>query len=580
MSNKYSNEKNILILLGLMKKYGIKKVVASPGATNVCFVTSIQNDPYFEVYSSVDERSAAYIACGLAEESGEPVALSCTGATASRNYVSGLTEAYYRKLPILAITSTQPIGRIGHNVPQVIDRTVLFNDIAKVSVQIPMVHDKDDEWACGININKALLALRKDGGGPAHINLTTGYSEDYSITELPEVQFVENVGYNGNFPTLEGKKVAIFVGAHSKWSDKLLQTVDLFCEKYNAVVICDHTSNYQGKYGVLASAVTGQDKYYASCRTMDVMIHLGNVSGAYIFVYPKEIWRVNPDGIVCDTYNKLRYTFDMEEITFFEKYVAMSKREAKESQYAKEWQNEYNAIISKIPELPFSNAWVAQHTISRLPSNSVLHLGILNSLRNWNFFEGKKELLCYSNTGGFGIDGCVSSLIGASLANKNKLFYGVVGDLAFFYDMNSIGNRHLQNNMRLIVINNGEGAEFRNYNHNAAKLGEKADEFVAAKGHYGKKSPMLLKHYAEDIGFEYMSAQSKEEYLEVIERFVTEKMTDKPMLFEIFTSVENESEALKLINNIGESDSSSIAGIAKGIIGEKKLNTLKKIIKR
>ena len=49
-------------------------------------------DSWFEMYSSVDERSAAYMACGMAAESGEVVVLSCTGATASRNYVSGLTE--------------------------------------------------------------------------------------------------------------------------------------------------------------------------------------------------------------------------------------------------------------------------------------------------------------------------------------------------------------------------------------------------------------------------------------------------------------------------------------------------------
>lgn len=46
-------------------------------------------DSWFEMYSSVDERSAAYMACGMAAESGEVVVLSCTGATASRNYVSG-----------------------------------------------------------------------------------------------------------------------------------------------------------------------------------------------------------------------------------------------------------------------------------------------------------------------------------------------------------------------------------------------------------------------------------------------------------------------------------------------------------
>ena len=106
MGNKfYTNERNVQIVISLLKAHGVKKIVTSPGTTNITFVGSLQQDPYFELYSSVDERSAAYIACGLAAESGEPVGLSCTGATASRNYYSGLTEAYYRKLPIVAIKS-------------------------------------------------------------------------------------------------------------------------------------------------------------------------------------------------------------------------------------------------------------------------------------------------------------------------------------------------------------------------------------------------------------------------------------------------------------------------------------------
>lgn len=95
----YTDERNVQIVISLLKAHGIRKIVASPGTTNITFVGSVQQDPYFEIYSSVDERSAAYIACGLAAESGEAVVLTCTGATASRNYYSGLTEAYYRKLP-------------------------------------------------------------------------------------------------------------------------------------------------------------------------------------------------------------------------------------------------------------------------------------------------------------------------------------------------------------------------------------------------------------------------------------------------------------------------------------------------
>lgn len=124
MGAKYTEEKNVQMLMSLMKQHGVRKVVASPGTTNISFVVSLQRDPFFQVYSSVDERSAAYIACGLAEETGEPVALSCTQATASRNYLPGLTEAYYRKLPVLAVTSTQHAVRIGQNIQQAIDRTV------------------------------------------------------------------------------------------------------------------------------------------------------------------------------------------------------------------------------------------------------------------------------------------------------------------------------------------------------------------------------------------------------------------------------------------------------------------------
>lgn len=119
----YSNEKNSQILIALLKKHNIRTVIASPGTTNINFVASLQHDKHFQIFSSVDERSAAYMACGMAAETLEPVVLSCTGATASRNYVPALTEAFYRKLPILAVTSTQHIGNIGQLIPQVIDRS-------------------------------------------------------------------------------------------------------------------------------------------------------------------------------------------------------------------------------------------------------------------------------------------------------------------------------------------------------------------------------------------------------------------------------------------------------------------------
>ncbi len=548
----YSDKRNIQILIYLMKKHKIKKIVASPGTANMNFVYSVQQDGGFEIYSSVDERSAAYMACGLAEESGEAVALTCTGATASRNYLPGLTEAYYRKLPILAITAAQPEGRIGHNIPQMIDRRHPFNDVAKVSVNIPNIHDEEEEWACENKINETLLELNHRGSGPVHINLVSSDNDNFSVEVLPSARVIHRVVNNSNrFPAIpQTGMVGVFCGAHSKWKETLTQAVDKFCEKYNAVVLCDHTSNYTGKYGVLASLILSQENKLWLHR-FELIIHIGNVSGAYMDIVAKNVWRVNPDGKICDTFRKLEYVFEMEETDFFERSVSMEwKDEEEQVALAENWQREYQRLAGKIGEMPFSNVWIASKTAGKLPENAVLHLGILNSLRSWNFFEVKKQVRIYANTGGFGIDGCVSSLIGASLSDPKKIYYGVIGDLAFFYDLNALGNRHLGKNVRLILINNGCGTEFKNYSNVTSQFGKLTDINIAAAGHYGNKSKTLVKAYAQSLGLEYMSASTKEEYLEILPKLTNPEPTDRSMLVEIFTDSEDESCALKIMKSL------------------------------
>lgn len=573
----YTEEKHVQILIALLKKHGIKKIIASPGTTNICFVASVQYDDYFEVYSAPDERSAAYMACGLSTESGEPVVLSCTGATASRNYVPGLTEAFYRKIPILAITSTQPVDRVGHNIPQIIDRSAEQNDIFKLNVEVSEVHNKEDFWSNEIKINKAILELKHRGGGPVHINLTTTYSPNFNVKELPDVRVINRISYNDNIPEIDGNKVGIYVGAHKKWNEKLIQAVDDFCERYNAIVFCDHTSNYKSKYRILPSIALSQDTYKPACSFIDLLIYIGDISGAYLPMNAQKSWRVNPDGEIRDTFGNLQYVFEMEEVDFFKKYVVLKGNNFTQNTLFDEWKVENDKFFSSIPDLPFSNPWIAQQTAMKIPENSVLHLGILNSLRSWNYFEIPNSVLGYSNTGGFGIDGNVSSLIGASLSNPHKLFIGIIGDLAFFYDMNSLGNRHVGKNIRLMLINNACGTEFKNYNHPGAKFKDEANAYIAAAGHYGNKSHLLIKHYAEDLGFRYISAQNKEEYMNNVDTFLSNEI-NQSVIFEIFTNSENESNAHKLIRNIESSTAGTTKKIVKNILGKHGVEVVKKIM--
>ena len=581
MSISYTSERNTQILIALLKAHGIKRVIASPGGTNIGVVASLQHDPYFELYSCVDERSAAYMACGMAAESGEPVALSCTGATAARNYVPALTEAFYRKLPVLAITSSRPNSQIGHHIAQVTDRRDPMPDIVKMSVHLPIVKDREDEWECVTKVNNALLELTHHGGGPVHINVMTTYSADFSVKKLPPVRVIRRIGHYDTLPVLPKGQVAVYVGAHRPWSERLTRAVDAFCETYDATVLCDQTSNYHGNYRVDAALVACQSQYHPECCSPKTMIHIGEISGAYMSLKPQKTWRVSPDGILRDTFKTLEYVFEMEECEFFEKYLTETRTQEKRTAYFDAWSAEYDRLTAKIPELPFSNIWAAQQTAPNLPKNAVLHLGILSSLRAWNYFKVPSEVSCYCNTGGFGIDGNTSALLGASLVNKDKLYFGVVGDLSFFYDLNSIGNRHIGNNFRLMLINNGLGAEFITGSvAKSAGMGDDTYPYVAAKGHFGSKSKDFVRHIAEDLGFEYLSASDKEEYLDVLPRFTQAELTEKPMLLEVFTEDALENEALEIMRNLETTAVGSMKQLAKNILGEKGVQAVKKILNK
>lgn len=574
----YSDEKNVQILIALLKAHGIRKVVASPGATNVTLVTSMHRDPYFEIYSSVDERSAAYIACGLAAETGESVIISCTGATASRNYIPGLTEAYYRKLPVLAITSTQPLSRVGHHVAQVIDRSSIQNDIAKLSVTLPIIKDNDDLWECEVKVNQAILELNRRGGGPVHINLPTTYNQSFNTKELPLARKIDRITAFGHFPELKGR-VAIFIGSHSNWTKEQEIVIDNFCASNNAVVFCDHTSSYKGKYRLLYP-IAGCQLDFDDSLSPDIVINIGEITGDYynMAIKGKQIWRVSEDGEIRDTYRKLRYIFEMPELVFFNKYI-IKGREGQNS-YLKECKVKLSDLYNKLPDLPFSNIYLASKMAHMIPEHSVIHLGILNSLRSWNFFELPESVQSASNVGGFGIDGGLSSLIGASFANKEKLYFCVIGDLAFFYDINVLGNRHIGKNLRILLVNNGKGTEFKQYKHHASGLGDEADEFVAAAGHFGNKSRTLAKHFAQDLGFDYLCAGNKEDLQEIMDSFLVKKITEKPILLEVFTNSEDESEALKAIMNLQQSAKEKAKEAIKELIGDNKIRGIKRIFGR
>lgn len=561
MNHYYTGEKNHQILISLLRQNNIKNVVASPGTANSVFIGSIQEDSFFDIISVVDERSAAYIACGIALEKGVPVVLSCTGATASREYMAALTEAFYSKLPILVVTSSQSSYRVGHLNSQVTDRSTPPSDVTKFSVEMPSIKNFEDEWYCTIAANKAISELFRHGGGPSHINLITNYSynEEVSLThhELICSRKIERYEEESCFPSIPNGKICIFVGNHHLWNERLINVVEKFCEKYNAVVFCDHTSNYYGKYKNLFPLMINQS-YLAKDRIpayeVELCIHIGEVTGeegSSSMIKSKETWRVSPDGEMRDYFKNLTKVFEMSEYCFFDTYCCLG--DDKENTFIVECDTKNkllrDEITNQMEKMPLSNVWIAQKIAGVIPQNSSVTLAILNTLRTWNYATFENNVHVHCPTGGFGIDGILSISIGASIAAPERLSFCIVGDLAFFYDLNSLGNRHIGNNLRILLINNGCGVEFKKTYAMAYRLlGDDVDPYVAAKGHFANKSQELVKQYVSNLGFEYLTASTKDEFEVNIANFVSSK-SDKSIVFEVFVEDKDEVEALNIIHN-------------------------------
>lgn len=581
----YTISKNSQIVLALLKAHGIKHIVINPGATNIPLVSGFQNDPFFTCYSIVDERSAMYFAIGLSLEKGEPVATTCTSAQATRNYVPGLTEAYYKHVPILAITASKHPKYFYQDYMQAPEQTSLPNDAIKKTFALPYVSNKIDELHCVRLVNEAILELSHRRPGPIQLNVPMIDSElgQFTINELSKTRIIRRyMGSEEWNVSLKDKKVMIVIGEHRPFTQTQLEALEAFTESNNAFVYVNHLSNYHGKYAVSANlALTCMDGHtFENIYKPDILITIGGQTGDYPLFgklsgggeFDFEHWRVSEDGDIVDTYDKLTKVFECPLELFFKK---VTNQEIIQHTYYQQWKDVCDSM--KIPaNLPLSNAYLAQELHKDIPKNSYLNLAILNSLRTWSFYPLDPSVTCYSNVGAFGIDGCLSVLLGQSVATE-RLCFMVIGDLSFFYDMNSIGIRHLKNNIRILLVNNHCGAEFKLYLNPAYQFGKEGDKYIAAAGHNSSN----VQGWVEANGFKYLSAKSKEEFLETKNQFLTES-SNLPIVFEVFTNHEDESSALKMIvdNNQIKSTKTKIKEKLESVFGEHTVETLKKIVKK
>lgn len=537
----YANNKMVLHLISLLKQFGIRKVVVSPGSRHNKLVHSLESDNYFQLYIVVDERSAAFFALGLIQSSGETVAVTCSSGTACMNYGSAIVEAYYQKLPLLVLSSDRIPELLNQNEDQMYKQSTTFADCTKYHCQLPVVENDIDEWYCNRLINEALIELTHRGRGPVHINIpfATHHGASFSVEQLPVVRKInhnqlplDEQFWKNKAKELIGKKVMIIWGQSVFPLDKAQVAANSFISKTGAIILTDNISNCHCDNAVINTTAVLSIIKPNEIETVspDYVISVG---GNYIFNneikrWLKEKtykhWHVGMEGEVFDPFRTLTEIFEMPEDYFFTAITKEIIGEAS-SEFTRLWMELSSS--PKLPEMQYCGLYAITELLKKLPEDSDLQLANSQTIRMSQFVPLNRNIRVYCNRGVNGIDGSMSTAVGFAADNNRQLFY-VTGELSFFYDMNSLSIKHLSKKMRILLINNDGGAVMYDQPRNTPT--DQLPIYLAAGGN------LTAKGWTESLGIKYIAAHDQDSVKEGVKQLL-ETDSDQPMLMEVFSDL-------------------------------------------
>ena len=545
----YTDKKSILQLAALLKAHGIRKIVLCPGSRNIPIVQTLANIPDFTCYPMTDERSAGFFALGLALHGGTPAAVCCTSGTALLNLHPAVAEAFYQQVPLVVISADRPAAWIGQMDGQTLPQPGVFGSLVKKSVDLPEVDSEESEWYCNRLINEALLELNHHGKGPVHINVPI--SEPFfklPVTELPEVRVITR--YQGL--SVYDKDYQPLIDRLNRYQRRMavvgqMNLIYLFDKRYTKMLykhfawFTENISN-QTVPGVPIRNIepllcSMNFETQQKMRPELLITYGGHIISKRLKKFlrghpPVEHWHIAPDGEVVDLYGSLTTVIEMDPFEFLEKIAPMMENRTPE--YPRQWE----ALSKAIPQAQFDYSEMSAigAVIKNLPAPCSLHLANSSVVRYAQLFDIPANVEILSNRGTNGIEGSLSTALGYATAS-DKLNYLFIGDLSFFYDMNALWNSNYGANIRILLLNNEGGEIFHALP--GLELHENARRFVTAT------HCTTAKAWAEDRGFEYLSARNSEELNTAVTVFTQASVTNRPMLLEVFTDKNLDIEMLK-----------------------------------
>jgi len=533
---------------------GMRHVVISSGSRNAPLIIAFHAQKKVKCYSVIDERSAAFFALGIAQQTGEPVGIICTSGSAVVNYAPAIIEAFYQKIPLVVITADRPTEWIDQDDGQTIRQHNIFSNYIKASFTLPAENNHpDDLWYAQRAVSEAFNnATEKGNEGPVHINVPLREPLYGETKEVDAARIVEVADVTRRLSPVDEKEILsswkkagkkmIICGLH-KPDKELNSLLNKLAEDDSVVVLTETTSNLSGD-----KFICSIDGYFETLTEVqkkelqpEILVTIGGPVTtkkfkAYLRKYqPKHHWHVSVASAHIDTYKSLSKVIPVSDV---ELISLLLKAGTRKSSYAKEIIGLHSKAIKQLGvycgKIPFTDLKAFEQILQHIPKDSDVQLGNSTPIRYANLFDvNKNGVHFYSNRGVSGIDGSVSTAAGAALGS-GRMTTLITGDLAFFYDSNGLWNKHLPSNLRIMVINNAGGGIFRIIDSKDTPL---LEEYFEATHN------MKVEPFAKAYGIPYSSAGNEKELSAALKKFY-QSNKDKPSILEIFTPNKKNAEVL------------------------------------
>lgn len=541
----------IIDLVALCAEQGITHAVISPGSRSAALTMAFARQTSIKTVVVMDERSAGFIALGIAQQLKKPVALVCTSGSAGYNFAPAVVEAFFQHIPLLVLTADRPKEWIHQQDGQTIFQNDLYGKHSKKSFDLLSSYNgKDSNWYSNRVVNEAILLTTEQPFGPVHINVpieepfypleNEEYAASTVIRKIEKIRAKSTLSpdtWNELTEELKSQPRVLVAVGQQEYKKELSDALGKISG--SIPVLGDVISNLgKGEYFISKQdAFLSDDK--AALLKPDLLITFGKsfISKSFKeFIRknkPQFHWHVGEDVNLVDTFQTLTKLIPVSPEYFLEELSNrignQSNRDRLSYDYYSNWllanrsatdlQQNYISLQTELSDLT-----AFEFILQGLKSESQLHVANSMSIRYVNLLGLKRNgIEVFANRGTSGIDGCVSTAIGAALVNKKET-YLFVGDVAFLYDRNGFLINSLPDNLKIIIFNNQGGTIFRLID-GPSKQPE-LSEFFETRHHFSAGRT------AADSGITYFSADNQSKLDEAFEQF---RVSDKIAILEIFT---------------------------------------------